>query len=154
MGGRSSSFKSKAGGGQKLMDQDEYLARKGVEHFNWADDKIRSNRMKTTQSGEERFHKQYNQAEVKYTANRNKAISEYNELVKSGKVRARTQPEKIFRSAQGHPDNRSTQAARRMLAKHGVDWQTGKRIKGFTGHGYPEIDPKTGMELRSKNKRR
>lgn len=40
------------------------------------------------------------------------------------------------------------------IIKPEYDFHSGKRMKGFTGHGYPEIDPKTGMELRSKNKRR
>lgn len=155
MGGRSSSFRAKkSGGGPTLMDKDQYLAIKGVNQFNWADDKIRSNRTIATQRGKERFKKQYDQAAAKYQANRDKAISEYNDLVKTGKVRPRTQAEKMFQNAQGHSDNRSVQAARRVLNKRGIDWKTGKRIKGFTGHGYPEIDPKTGMELRSKTRRR
>jgi hypothetical protein len=29
----------------------------------------------------------------------------------------------------GHPDNTATQAARRLLAKRGIDWETGKKIK-------------------------
>jgi hypothetical protein len=31
--------------------------------------------------------------------------------------------------AKGHPDNPSTQAARRALEKRGYNWKTGKKLK-------------------------
>lgn len=90
------------------------------------DDKLRNltnHQMKT-------LNRTVKDAQEKYYSERTKRQKEYTELVKSGKVRPRTQ------------------AARRVLAKRGIDWKTGKRIKGFKGHGYPEIDPKTGIEKR------
>lgn len=34
-----------------------------------------------------------------------------------------------MRIAKGHSDNESVQAARRTLAKRGIDWKTGKKLK-------------------------
>ena len=63
-----------------------------------------------------------------YHDRRNKAIQEYDHLVASGKIKPPTRIQKSLKIAQGHPDNRSVQAARRMLAKRGYDWQTGEPI--------------------------
>lgn len=64
-----------------------------------------------------------------YYANRKKAKAEYKSLVSQGKIVPKTTIEKTITSANGNPDLKSTQAARRMAQKMGVDWQTGKRIK-------------------------
>ena len=41
----------------------------------------------------------------------------------------RSTVERLLRHATGHEDNSSTQAARRALAKRGIDWKTGKKLK-------------------------
>lgn len=141
-------LKSPGGGtaSPKVLDKDEYLARYGVSNplSGVMDDKLRSltnHQLKT-------LNKTVKTAQDKYYSERSKRSQEYENLVKSGKVRPRTQAEKAFRTAQGNSENRSVKAARRILTKRGIDWKTGKRIKGFTGHGYPEIDSKTGIEKR------
>ena len=65
-----------------------------------------------------------------YYANRAKAKSDYNKLVSQGKIVQKTRIEQIITKAHGHPDNSATHAARRMLAKRGYDWKTGKKIAG------------------------
>ena len=72
--------------------------------------------------------KEYQKAENEYQAKRESAKAEYSKLVAQGKVRPKTSLERAFDKAHGHPDNASTQAARRMLAKRGYDWKTGKKI--------------------------
>ena len=37
--------------------------------------------------------------------------------------------ETSLKTAHGHEDNPSVQAARRMLKKRGIDWKTGKKLK-------------------------
>lgn len=37
--------------------------------------------------------------------------------------------DKLLKTAKGHSDNESVQAARRTLAKRGIDWKTGKKLK-------------------------
>ena len=54
---------------------------------------------------------------------------EYKKLVDSGKLRPKTAIERTIEKAHGNPENKATQAARRMAAKRGYDWKTGKKLK-------------------------
>ena len=148
MGGRSSSFRTKKSGVAlpKVMDEEEYLSKYGVDSpmSGIMADKFYN----LTNHEKKTLGKITREAQNKYYPEREKREKEYADLVRSGKVRPRTQAERMFISANGLPDRPHTQAARRMLTKRGIDWKTGKRIKGFKGHGYPEIDPKTGIEKR------
>ena len=54
---------------------------------------------------------------------------EYKKLVAEGKIRDKTPVEKRLVKAHGHPDLEATHASRRMLAKMGIDWKTGKKLK-------------------------
>ena len=56
---------------------------------------------------------------------RAEAVTEYNRLVSCGEIIPKTSVEKTIEMAKyGHPDNTATQAARRMCAKRGIDWET------------------------------
>ena len=130
-GGRGSSS-GRARGGSIPMDEEEFLAKRGLRDASsgWTVDKVRGNRQIRTVRGKERFNKEYQKAENEYQAKRESAKAEYSKLVAQGKVRPKTSLERAFDKAHGHPDNASTQAARRMLAKRGYDWKTGKKIAG------------------------
>lgn len=104
--------KKQVGGGKaspKVLDEDEYLARYGVADpmSGVMDDKLRNltnHQMKT-------LNRTVKDAQEKYYSERTKRQKEYTELVKSGKVRPRTQAEIMFISANGLPDRPHTQAA-------------------------------------------
>lgn len=49
--------------------------------------------------------------------------------------RDKTIIEKTLTRAQGHPDNESVQAARRICEKRGYDWRTGEKIPAFKTEG-------------------
>ncbi len=68
------------------------------------------------------------------------AIAQYYEAVKNGEIIPKTEIEKTIEKAQGHPDNESTQAARRMCAKRGYDWQTGQKFNDSVPHTRIFID--------------
>lgn len=125
----------KISGGWKLpknaMDESDYLASKGLKDASsgWALDKLRGNRHVATARGRQRFNKEAENAEKEYQAKRNKAKEEYKKLVESGKLRPKTTVERMLEKAHGHPDNQSTQAARRMALKRGYDWKTGNKLK-------------------------
>ena len=53
-----------------------------------------------------------------YGRKRAAAVERYNALVTAGEIRPLTRLEKLETLADGHLDNPSTQAARRLLAKH------------------------------------
>ena len=138
MGGRGASsgrVKRNGGGGWELpknaMDEEYYLASKGLKDASsgWVLDKLRGNRQLKTVRGTKRFYKEAEEAEKKYQDKRNKAKEEYKKLVDSGKLRPKTAIEKTIEKAHGNPENKATQAARRMAAKRGYDWKTGKKLK-------------------------
>ncbi len=116
----------------EVMDEKDYLAKQGVEFAasGWCLDKLRSNRQLRTVNGQRRFEKEAAKAEADYQEKREKAKDEYRRMVENGEVRPLTSLEKTMRTAQGHPDNPSVQAARRMLAKRGYDWKTGLPVAG------------------------
>lgn len=77
-----------------------------------------------TQRQEQKFRKEAEEAELEYQIKRQMAINEYKNKVKAGEITEPTKFEEAIRKAQGHPDNPSVQAARRMLKKrYGVDWE-------------------------------
>jgi HD superfamily phosphodiesterase len=64
-----------------------------------------------------RAQKWHRQALVEYGIQREAAIAAYNALVEAGEIVDPDQTERLERKAQGHPDNDSVQAARRVLEK-------------------------------------
>lgn len=116
----------------KAMTEDEYLGLKGLADVSsgWVLDKLRSNRSLSTLQGEKRFRKEFDKVESEYQIKRAAAKQEYKNLVAQGKLRDKTKIEKLLTKAQGHEDNPSVQAARRLLVKRGIDWKTGKFIGG------------------------
>ena len=135
MGGIGASSSITKGRGWKLpknvMDEDDYLASKGLKDASsgWVLDKLRGNRQVATARGRARFNKEYEKAEKEYQDRRDKAKEEYKKLVDSGKLRPKTAIERTIEKAHGNPENKATQAARRMAAKRGYDWKTGKKLK-------------------------
>jgi hypothetical protein len=54
---------------------------------------------------------------------RNELRQSYADEVEAGTVRPPSRVERLKRTAQGHPDNESVQAARRLLKKMGYSWE-------------------------------
>ena len=115
----------------RAMDLEDYLGIQGVEFSasGYCLDKLRGNRQLRTERGKKRFEKEHEEAEAIYQKKRRAAIDEYNTLVERGEVRPLTSVERSVRTANGHPDNPCVQAARRMCAKRGIDWRTGKKLE-------------------------
>lgn len=54
---------------------------------------------------------------------RSELQEEYQHLVAEGKIRPPTRIERLIEAANGHEDRTQTHAARRVLAKRGIDWR-------------------------------
>lgn len=121
-----------AGIPSNAMTEGEFLALRGVDSPTsfWSIDKLRGNRQVGTTRGRERFQREFEENQREYEQRRNEAREEYQRLIASGQIRDKTTVERSLTRAHGNPDNESTQAARRMLAKRGIDWRTGKKISG------------------------
>ncbi len=113
------------------MDEEEYLAKRGVSFSTsgFVLDKLKGNRQIRTENGKRRFQKECAEAEISYQEKRSTAKKEYEKLIKEGKVRPLSPIEKRIKITNGHPDNAATQAARRLLAKKGIDWKTGEKME-------------------------
>ena len=80
-----------------------------------------------TERQRKKFEKDADKARNEYFNKREAAIKEYNEKVKSGEILKPGKYDKLLKTARGHSDNPSVQAARRALAKRGIDWKTGRK---------------------------
>ena len=111
----------------RVMDLEDFLAKEGCAFASsgYCLDKLRSNRTICTERGKRRFEKECDEAEAKYQTKRNALIEEYNRLVEAGEIRPLTSIERSIRKANGHLDNPSVQAARRICEKRGIDWRKG-----------------------------
>lgn len=104
----------------KAMTEREFLAQKGLADpaSGWCLDKLRSNKELRTIQGRKRYRKESDAAEAEYQEKRTAAKEEYRRLVEAGELRDKTIIEKTLTRAQGHPDNESVQAARRICEKY------------------------------------
>lgn len=85
-----------------------------------------------TQRQENKLNKQALDASKEYHTRRNTAIKEYYEKVERGEIVEPSLLERTMKAAAGHPDNKSTQAAIRMLEKRGyVKDGQGNWIKSY-----------------------
>lgn len=114
-----------------VQSKRDFLAKKGLASpvSDYLVDKMRGNKNFSSGNQREKFTKEAHNAIDSYHDRREKAIQEYNSKVKAGEIRTPTLIEEKLRMAQGHSDNESVRAARRLLEKRGYDWRTGKKIK-------------------------
>lgn len=100
------------------MTKDEFLGIKGVSFIisNASLDKCKFPHG-LTQRQKVATQKLILKIENEYQEKRREAILEYERKVEEGEIVDKTKEEKTLENAMGHPDNLSTQAARRMLIK-------------------------------------
>ena len=148
---------------QKLT-LDEFLGLRGLSApiSNFMMDKLRLPHG-LTQRGWKRLYKDADKANDEYHTKREAAIKEYKKLVKEGKIVPPTTMERLERNAKGHPDNASTQAAKRVLEKRAarmakklpkgsfitVD-EDGNEIPGAPKHGTRSAIPSIESGKKSK----
>lgn len=110
------------------ITEDEFLRLKGLGDAmsGYSVDKIRGNRSLKTQRGQDAFNNAVMENGIKYQQARSEARTEYKYLIASEKIRYKTSIERALTTANGHSNLLSTQAARRILDKKGIDWRTGR----------------------------
>lgn len=110
----------------------DYLAQKGAlsPFSDFMLDKLRIPHGLTAR-GWERLQKEVEKVRITYAEKRQQAIMEYNALLASGEIQAPSKLQRLLATANGHPDNTSTQAARRLLRKRGIDWKTGENLNYY-----------------------
>lgn len=139
MGGRTSSsgmgipkMDNPAGIPSNAMTEQEFLSLRGVgDSVSGAGvDMIGgANQTRMTEKQRQRVQAKINAERDDYYSRRQAAREEYKSLIESGKIRDKTSIERMLTRAHENPDNASTQAARRMAEKRGIDWRTGKKLR-------------------------
>ena len=67
-----------------------------------------------------------------YSEKRETVRKQYEKYVEEGKIIPLTKEKKLLQRANGHPDNPSVQAARRMCEKRGINWRKENENNGCT----------------------
>lgn len=108
------------------MSLDQFYAVNGCTFAVSGDslDKCRFPHGRTTRQ-EERDRKRSIEVDNAYYNKRREVRELYEKYVAEGKIIPYTKEEKLIIKANGHPDNPSVQAARRMCDKRGIDWRIG-----------------------------
>ena len=103
---------------------DEYLGRFGLSSpiSSFMLDKMRLPHGNTLRQ-QKRLEKECLDAARNYSSKRKVKIAEYNEKIASGEFRNKTVLEQRIEIANGSEDNESTMAAKRRLAKDGIEWR-------------------------------
>lgn len=130
---------------------EQYLGERGLSSpiSDYMDDKLRLPHGETERQKKQRI-KEGNEYSDEYHKKRQQAIEEYNEKVANGELRPLTTIEQLFERANGHEDNDSTQAARRMLKKRtGVEWTKDSKLSDFTKNEEPTVLKARGKKQQS-----
>lgn len=130
---------------------EQYLGERGLSSpiSDYMDDKLRLPHGETERQKNQRI-KEGTEYSDEYHKKRQQAIEEYNEKVANGELRPLTAIEQLFERANGHEDNESTQAARRMLKKRtGVEWTKDSKLSDFTKNEEPTILKARGKKQQS-----
>lgn len=111
----------------EVISLDEFLGERGLSMpvSDYLLDKVRFPHGMTLRQ-RNRFEKEAEKVEQEYSAKRSAAIMEYRQLVAEGKIQEPSRVDILLRTANGHEDNPATHAARRALAKRGIDWKAEK----------------------------
>lgn len=119
---------AKAGGGEVggplfeqkreplVMTFDEYANSKGAPFMGGAEPALHKNRPRSDRAHAENVSRMMD-AMRDNNELRDRLRGEYADKVASGEIREPTQIEQLAKTAEGHPDNESVQAARRLLSK-------------------------------------
>lgn len=121
---------------------DEFLAKRGLGSpvSDFMLDKQRLPHGQTARQQKAMLKEQQKNADA-YASKRAQAKAEYNELLASGKIAEKSNTERLIERANGHPDNESTQAARRVLKKRGIEWRgSTNAAEGTGGYSRPGSD--------------
>lgn len=105
----------------KVMTEEEYLASKGYGRNGFGDVALAKGNYRN-RTGQAILARQ-NRKDIEYQNRRTELRAEYNMLVRSGKIREPSIVEQLLKAAKGRAENESVKAARRALAKRGIDWR-------------------------------
>jgi SAM-dependent methyltransferase len=106
-----------------VMDEETYLAIHGASRQDIGDSALHKNRGGASDKVWTKIVDAQAKKDADLIKRRQQLREEYWVKVGQGELRPPTRIEKLIETAQGHPDNESVQAARRLLEKKGISWE-------------------------------
>lgn len=105
-----------------VMDEETYLAVNGASKYSIGDSALHKN----IPDGNirKRILKRQCDLDNKLIEERDRLRKEYWNKVELGEIRLPNRIERLIGVAQGHSDNEATQAARRILVKNNINWNS------------------------------
>jgi len=104
----------------QIIDEETYLSINGASRQDIGDSALHKN-IGTGRAKRQTIERQ-SKLDHDLLIRREQLRQEYQSKVKSGEIRPPARIEKLVATAQGHPDNLSVQAARKLLEKRGIQW--------------------------------
>mgnify|MGYP001290364060 CR=1 FL=1 len=107
----------------QVIDFETFAAMRGASRLDYCDDGAVSPAGHMPKSNWRRQMRTIAERNADLAQRRSELREEYQRLVAEGKVRPPTRIERLIEAANGHEDRAQTHAARRVLAKRGIDWR-------------------------------
>jgi hypothetical protein len=108
----------------QVIDFETFATQHGASRLDYCEDGTVSPAGHVPKSNWRRQMKTLAEHNAELAQRRDELLEEYQRLVAEGKVRPPSRIEELLVIANGHEDKAQTHAARRVLAKRGVDWRT------------------------------
>lgn len=108
----------------QVIDFETFATRHGASRLDYCEDGAASPAGHMPKSNWRRQMKTLAERNAELAKRRSELWEEYQRLVAEGKVRPPSRIEELLVIANGNEDKAQTHAARRVLAKRGIDWRT------------------------------
>jgi hypothetical protein len=106
----------------KVMTFEEFAAMNGASRLGIGEAALhRSSNTKSAKVHRKQVNAQF-EKDALLVGLRDRLREEFDLLIAKGEIREPSHMESLKARANGHPDNQSTQAARRLLIKRGINW--------------------------------
>ena len=111
-----------------VMTEEEYLSSKGYSFMGYSEAGLHKGSKNESKRSRKQAVDLVQSRAQEYDEKRQELRKEYQAKLESGEIRKPTAIEKSLKVAQGLDERSDVQAARRTLAKRGIDWRTGKPL--------------------------
>ena len=108
----------------QVIDFETFATMRGASFADYGDAGAHSPAGHMPKSNWRRLMQALAESNAELAQRRSELREEYQRLVAEGKVRPPSRIEELLVIANGHEDRAQTHAARRVLAKRGIDWRT------------------------------
>lgn len=104
------------------MTFDEYAKARGVHRLDYTEPGLHA-RGHMSDAAKRAAMRELSQRGAQWQEKRDALRAEYHRAVDSGEIAPPTREQVLICRANGHPDRRDTQAARRVLSRRGINWR-------------------------------